>query len=93
LHILAQFAPETLWMLPGFWQVLVSLGVFASARSLPGAVILAGVWYFVAGFVTLLLAAESHALSPWSMGLPFGIGQFLLAAILHFASGDDDAED
>jgi hypothetical protein len=91
--ILGQFAPETLWMLPGFWQVLVSLGVFASARSLPGAVVLAGVWYFVAGFVTLLLAAESHALSPWSMGLPFGIGQLLLAAILHFASGDEDAED
>jgi len=30
-----KFAPETLWLLPGLWQVLTSLGVFASVRSLP----------------------------------------------------------
>ena len=34
-----------------------------------------------------MLASESHALSPWTMGLPFVIGQLLMAAILHFASG------
>jgi biotin transporter BioY len=54
---------------------------------------LAAAWYFVAGFVTLMLASGSHALSPWTMGLPFVIGQLLMAAILHFASGDLDAED
>jgi hypothetical protein len=26
------------------------------------------------------------------MGVPFGIGQLLMAAILHFASGEADAE-
>ena len=31
---------ETLWVLPGLWQVLVSLGVFASVRSLPRSVAL-----------------------------------------------------
>ncbi len=31
-----QFAPETLWMLPGLWQLLMGLAVFASARSLAG---------------------------------------------------------
>jgi hypothetical protein len=41
----------------------------------------------------LMLASENHALSPWTMGLPFVIGQLLMAAILHFASGDLDAED
>lgn len=91
--MLGKFAPETLWMLPGLWQLLVSLGVFASARSLPRTVALAGAWYFVAGFATLLLASGTHALSPWTMGLPFTIGQLLLAAILHFASGGTDAED
>ncbi len=35
--VLWRFAPETLWMLPGLWQVLVSLGIFASMRSLPRA--------------------------------------------------------
>jgi hypothetical protein len=91
--MLGKFAPEAVWMLPGLWLVLVSLGVFASARSLPGMVVIAGAWYFVAGFCVLVLASQSHALSPWSMGLPFAIGQFLLAAILYFASEDSDAEE
>jgi hypothetical protein len=91
--LLWRFAPETLWMLPGLWQVLTSLGVFASVRSLPRTVALAGGWYFVAGFAVLLLASTTHTLSPWTMGLPFAIGQALMAAILHFASGEADVED
>jgi hypothetical protein len=91
--LLWKFAPETLWMLPGLWQLLVSLGVFASIRSLPRSVALAGAWYFVAGFAVLLLASRSHTLSPWTMGLPFAIGQSLMATILYFASGESDAED
>jgi hypothetical protein len=91
--VLWKFAPETLWTLPGLWQVLVSLGVFASVRSLPRSVALAGGWYFVAGFVVLVLASQSHSLSPWTMGLPFVIGQWLMAAILYFASEETDVED
>jgi len=91
--LLSKFATEALWMLPGFWQVLTSLGVFASVRSLPRTVALAGAWYFMAGFAVLLLASTTHTLSPWTMGLPFAIGQALMAAILYFASGEADAED
>src|SRR5215468_7681781 len=91
--MLWKFAPETLWMLPGLWQILVSLGVFASVRSLPRTVAFAAAWYFIAGFVVLVIASHSHALSPWTMGLPFVIGQLLMAAIIHFASGESDAED
>jgi hypothetical protein len=91
--MLWKFAPEALWMLPGLWQVFVSLGIFASVRSLPRTVAFGAAWYFVAGFATLLLASQSHALSPWTMGLPFVIGQLLMAAILHFASGEIDVED
>jgi hypothetical protein len=91
--MLAKFAPETLWMLPGLWQLLVSLGIFSSTRSLPRTVALAGAWYFIAGFATLLLASHAHTLSPWTMGLPFVIGQLFMAAILHVASGENDAED
>ena len=90
--LLWKFAPEALWMLPGLWQVLVSLGVFASVRSLPRTVALAGAWYFVAGFATLLLASQNHVLSPWTMGMPFVIGQSLMAALLHIASEDTDAQ-
>jgi hypothetical protein len=91
--MLWKFAPETLWMLPGLWQILVSLGVFASVRSLPRTVALAGAWYFIAGFVVLVIASHGHALSPWTMGLPFVIGQLLMATIIHFASGESDAEE
>jgi hypothetical protein len=86
------FAPEALWLLPGLWQVLVALGIFASVRSLPRTVAIAGAWYFVAGFTVLLLASGSHALSSLTMGLPFAIGQLLLAALLYFASGETDDE-
>ena len=33
--VLLAYAPETLWMLPGLWQVIFSLGVFAACRNLP----------------------------------------------------------
>ena len=91
--LLWKFAPETLWMLPGLWQVLVSLGVFASVRSLPRTVALAGAWYFLSGFAVVVIASQSHTLSPWTMGLPFVIGQLLMAALLYFASGENDVED
>ena len=91
--MLWKFAPETLWMLPGLWQILVSLGLFASVRSLPRTVAFAGAWYFISGFTTVLLASQNHALSPWTMGLPFVIGQLLMATIIHFASGERDAEE
>ncbi|WP_284422147.1 MULTISPECIES: hypothetical protein [unclassified Bradyrhizobium] len=91
--LLWKFAPEALWMLPGLWQILMSLGVFASVRSLPRSVALAGAFYFLAGFAALLLGSISHELSPWTMGLPFAVGQALMAGILYFATGDSDVED
>lgn len=90
--VIARVAPEALWMIPGLWQVLAGLGIFASVRSLPRSVALAGAWYFAAGLGVLALASDGHALSPWTMGLPFALGQFLMAAILHRAIGASDAE-
>lgn len=90
--VLARVAPETLWLLPGLWQILVGLGVFGAARLLPRGLALAGAWYLVAGLGALALAASAEALSPWLMGVPFGIGQLLVAAILQLtpAGGSDD---
>ena len=90
--ILLRFAPETVWMLPGLWQILIGLGLFASLRFLPRSVAIAGAWYFLAGAAVLMLASETRALSSWAMGVPFGVGQLLLAAILHLALGGHDAE-
>ena len=91
--VLVRFAPDSLWLLPGLWQVLVALGIFASVRSLPPLIALAGAWYFVAGVAVLIVASLGQSLSPWMMGLPFAIGQFLMAAVLYFASGEHHAED
>ena len=87
-----RFAPETLWMLPGLWQLLMGLAVFASARSLPATVRIGGAWYLIAGVTVLMLASRTHALSSLLMGVPFVIGQTLMAAIILVASGDDDVE-
>ena len=53
----------------------------------------AGAWYFVSGFAVVVLASQTHTLSPWTMGLPFVIGQSVMAGILYVASGDHDVED
>ncbi|MEG6509969.1 hypothetical protein V6C03_13440 [Methyloligella sp. 2.7D] len=90
--ILWRFAPDHVWMLPGLWSILVSLGLFAAVPSLPRTVAVAAAWYFVAGCAVLMWAASGPALSPWMMGLPFAVGQLLLAAIIYKTSGDlDDA--
>lgn len=93
LVVLWRFAPDALWMLPGLWQILVGLGVFASLRILPRPMALGGAFYVVAGFVTLALSADGRMLSPWAMGPPFAIGQALMAALLHFAPGGRDGRD
>lgn len=86
-------APETVWMLPGLWQIAFSLGVFASCRFLPRPIIAVGLWYFIAGLACLVFAKGGHALSPWAMGLPYGVGQLLVAAILQWSvrTGDEQS--
>lgn len=81
--LVARSAPEAAWMLPGLWQILLSLGVFASLRALPRALFAVGVWYLAAGLAVLALAAADHRLGPWRMGIPFGVGQLAVAVILY----------
>ena len=90
--IIMRNAPELAWLLPGLWQMLIGLGLFAAIRFLPRTVMLAAAWYLIAGSIVLFLASQTQALSPWDMGLPFGIGQLLLAGILRIAEGEAHAE-
>lgn len=90
--VLFRFAPETLWMLPGLWQLLFSLGVFASCSLLPKPVFVAGVWYLACGLLCLAIGAGELALSPWVMGAPFGLGQLIFAGILQRTLGESDAQ-
>jgi hypothetical protein len=90
--VLFRFAPQSLWMLPGLWQIVFSLGIFASCRSLPRPMFAAGVWYLAAGLASLAWANGVNAYSPWAMAVPYGIGQLFIAAVLYRSVGDSDAE-
>lgn len=88
---LLRYSPEDLWMLPGLWQIVFSLGVFAGCRFLPREIYAVGIWYLLAGVACLVLAQGANAFSPWAMGVPYGVGQVLVAAILQrHAAGEAD---
>jgi hypothetical protein len=80
--VLMRCAPQVLWMLPGLWAISFSLGIFASCRFLPRPMFAVGLWYLAAGLVCLVLASGSRELYPWAMGIPFGVGQLLVAFTL-----------
>jgi hypothetical protein len=82
--VMKRFAPHSVGMLPGLWQVIFSLGVFASCRFLPRQMFLVGMWYLAAGLICVAVGAGAESFSPWVMGVPFGIGQILVAAVLQF---------
>jgi hypothetical protein len=90
--VLYQSAQQSLWMLPGLWQVLFSMGVFASCRFLPRQMFAVGVWYLAAGLACLAFAGGERSFSPWIMAAPFGIGQLLVAAVLQFGYREADEE-
>ena len=72
------------WMLPGLWAVCFSLGIFASRTLLPRGISVVAGYYLLAGSACLVAARGPHAFSPWAMGLTFGVGQLLAAAVLYW---------
>jgi hypothetical protein len=82
--VVVSAASESVWLLPGLWQVLFSLGVFASRRLLPRAIFGVAAFYLLAGILTLSLARGTAALAPCAMGVPFGLGQLVAAAVLYW---------
>jgi len=51
----------------------------------------AGAWYLLAGLLCIALG-DNRALSPWAMGIPYGAGQLLVAAILLLTAGEGSDE-
>jgi hypothetical protein len=89
--VIWRFAPQSVWMLPGLWQIVFSLGVFASCRSLPRLMLGVGAWYLAAGLANLALAGEDP-FSPWAMLVPFGAGQLFMAVVVYRNIGESDAQ-
>ena len=70
--------------LPGLWTILFSLGIFASRPYLPRIIGWVALYYLAAGTVLLALAPDGTSLSPWGMGLTFGIGQMVSGIVLYW---------
>jgi hypothetical protein len=82
------------WMLPGLWSFVFSLGIFASYRELPKQLLWVGVYFTVCGFGCLLWGQGAYAFSPWQMGVNFGGGLLIGAAILYWTlERTDDARE
>ncbi len=81
--------PEHARLLPGLWQLLMGVGIFAALGNLPRPMALPATFYFATGSVSLLIGGGIAGVSPWLMGIPFGGGQFLAAAVLHLASSGE----
>lgn len=88
---IARVAPQAGWMFPGLWALVFSLGVFASRRLLPRPVTWVGAFYVLCGCLSLSKGPGAGAMAPWQMGLTFGGGQLLTAAILRRTLERDDA--
>ena len=89
--VLVRSVPGAVWMLPGLWQIIFSLGVFSSCRFLPRLMVAAGVWYLCTGLACIALG-DSRAFSPWTMGASYGAGQLLVAGILFFTAPEGNDE-
>jgi hypothetical protein len=90
--VLLRYVPFATWMLPGIWQVIFSLGIFSSCRFLPRPMIAAGAWYQLTGLSCLAMGGN-RALSPWTMGIAYGAGQLLVAAILLFSTSPENEDE
>lgn len=83
--VLSEFASEQLWLLPGLWAIMFSLGVFASRRMLPRAIMLVAAHYLITGLLCIALGHDGPFFPAWTMALTFGTGQFMTAGILYWS--------
>ncbi len=93
--VLLRITRDVFWMLPGLWQIVFSLGIFASCRCLPRPMLLAGVWFLLTGLACVYLG-DTRALAPMMMSIPYAVGMGFVA-IVHYlwakeGSRDEDKE-
>ena len=64
--VMVKFNFLQLWMLPGLWAIVLSLGIFASRRLLPRGTELVGGYYLLAGLLCLALTPAKATPWPWT---------------------------
>ena len=83
--MLLRVTHDVFWILPGLWQVIFSLGVFASCRCLPRPMFLVGIWFLLTGFACITLG-DTRALAPGRMSYAYAVGMAFVAAIHYFSA-------
>lgn len=79
---LIKLSPALVALLPGLWALLFGVAVFAARPYVPPGSAWVALYFWSAGMFLLWTADGVDALSPWSVGGTFGIGQLLGAAVL-----------
>jgi hypothetical protein len=79
-------APQALSLLPGLWQLLYAMALWGARRLLPSVRLVAA--FFVITGATCLWLGDA-ALAPLAMGLPFAVGQCLIACLLRDGSRNE----
>ncbi|HEX8521359.1 MAG TPA: hypothetical protein VF669_03820 [Tepidisphaeraceae bacterium] len=79
--VICWYQGQVIWTLAGVWPILFSTGMFASVRMVGKGLLAVGGFYLLAGLL-ILSRGPALAMWPWYMGLTFGVGQFLAAAVL-----------
>lgn len=75
--------PSFISLLPGFWAIIYSLGIFASRPYLPRIIGWVGLYHLAAGILILALNKYDANSAAWGMGLSFGPGQLLAALVFY----------
>jgi hypothetical protein len=92
--VLLRVSGDVFWLLPGLWQMIFGLGVFASCRCLPRPMLLVGAWFLLTGLACVALG-DARALAPATMSGAYAVGMMLVAAIHYFSqkvSTDEEQE-
>lgn len=59
--VFLRYVSSAVWMLPGLWQVVFSLGVFSSCRFLPRPMIAAAAWFLLTGVSSLAMGGPARS--------------------------------
>ena len=89
--VFAARLPEHAWLLPGLWQLFFGLAILSCGRLVPRPVWSVGLFYLGTG--CWVLGLQEGALAPWSMGLPFGLGQIVTAVAIALTLERTDAKE
>jgi hypothetical protein len=90
--VIVTTTPQSVWLLPGLWQVIYSLGVFSSCRFMSRPMLAAGAWYLLTGLLSISFG-DARSLSPWVMAGAYAAGQSLIAGILYVTAKEVSDEE